>query len=362
MRQLTHLTGGTHPVVLGSGARHEVADLARGRRVFLVHPATLARQAEEIGALVDCHRFEVPDAEAAKTPQVLAAGWQEMARALITRTDLVVSLGGGATTDLAGFLAATWMRGVDVVHLPTTVLAMADAAIGGKTGINLPEGKNLVGSFHDPLAVLCDTDLLAGLPPREVSSGLAEVLKCGFIDDPVILDVVEADPRAVLDTTSPAFLDVLARAVAVKLAVVREDHDESTSHGEQVGRERLNYGHTLAHAIEAHEHFTWRHGEADAVGMVFAAELSRRVLGLDPAVVERTRLLAGRLGLPTRPGDTAWPLLRATMDLDKKARIDPATGRTVLRFIGLRAPARVAVVEDPDEALLAECFASLLAH
>lgn len=349
-----------YAVEVGPGVSSQLADLAAGRLVAMVHPPTLTTVADRLASRLDrVVTIPVPDAEAAKTPQVLARCWQELAEAGLTRTDLVVGLGGGATTDLAGFLAATWMRGIDVVQVPTTVLAMADAAVGGKTGINLAAGKNLVGAFHEPLAVLCDTDLLATLPTREVRSGLAEVLKCGFIDDPTILEEVTADPAEALDVTSPTFVDILQRAIAVKAHVVAGDLRESTSHGDRVGRERLNYGHTLAHAIEAHEHFTWRHGEADSVGMVFAAELSRRTLGLADAVVDLTRSVLASVGLPTTFDEVAWTTLRDTMSLDKKCRVEPATGRRILRFVGISAPGRVTMIEDPAEDLLVECFATL---
>lgn len=343
-----------YEVRIGTGVMAGLEQLSVGSRIALIHPASVnhlaARVRELVGEVVD---IEVPDAEAAKTPQVLVSCWDRLAAAGMGRGDTVIGLGGGATTDLAGFVAATWMRGVGVIQVPTTVLAMADAAIGGKTGINLETGKNLVGSFHEPAAVLCDTDCLEGLPLREVRSGMAEIVKCGFINDPVILNVVEKDPARALDTDSDEFYDILTRAVTVKASVVAGDLTESTSRGADVGRERLNYGHTLAHAVEAHQHFTWRHGEADAIGMIFAAELSAREVGLDRAVVQRTRDIMASLGLPTTFDATPWPDLRATMNLDKKVR------RGVLRFVGLRAPGHVEMIEGPDEDELTACFDTL---
>ncbi|AXE38800.1 3-dehydroquinate synthase [Acidipropionibacterium virtanenii] len=343
-----------YEVRIGSGVMAGLEQLAVGSRVALIHPASVshlaARVTELVGEVVD---IEVPDAEAAKTPEVLAGCWDRLAEAGLGRGDVVVGLGGGATTDLTGFVAATWMRGVRLIQVPTTVLGMADAAVGGKTGINIDAGKNLVGAFHEPAAVLCDTDSLDGLPVREVRSGMAEIVKCGFINDPVILNVIEKDPVRALDTASDEFFDVLTRAVRVKASVVSADPTESTSRGSEVGRERLNYGHTLAHAIEAHQHFTWRHGEADAVGMVFAAELSAREIGRSGDTVQRTRSVMAALGLPTTFDATPWPELRATMNLDKKVR------RGVLRFVGLRAPGHVQMIEGPDEDVLQECFATL---
>jgi 3-dehydroquinate synthase len=205
----------------------------------------------------------VPDGEAAKTAAVAAGLWEEFGRLGLTRSDAVVGIGGGAVTDLAGFAAATWNRGVRVLQVPTSRLSMVDAAVGGKTGINTAGGKNLVGAFHPPAAVLADTDVLAGLPEAEFRSGLAEVVKCGFIADPVICRLLEADPTGRKDT-----IELIARAVQVKVDAVGEDLYDTGR------REFRNYGHTLAHAIERVEDFGWHHGEAVAVGLVFAAELS----------------------------------------------------------------------------------------
>lgn len=354
-------TAKPYQVRIDSGAIHELADWVAGRQAAVVCPQTLVHLVPRFG-IDDPVIIEIPDAEAAKTPEVLVDGWRRLAEANITREDIIVGFGGGATTDVAGFLAATWMRGIDVIQVPTTVLAMADAAIGGKTGINIPAGKNLVGAFHEPIGVLCDTDLLRTLPVRQVRSGLAEIVKCGFIEDPVILDLISDDPRAGLDVTSQTFVEMLTRAITVKAGVVSADLQERTSSGSEVGRERLNYGHTLAHAIEAHKHFTWRHGEADAVGMVFAAELSHRYLGLPDEVVTRTRAILSAIGLPVTCDEVAWADLRETMNLDKKTRVDPQTGRRVLRFVGIHKPGQVAMIVDPDEAALAECYDRCLAR
>ncbi|MCI1749413.1 MAG: 3-dehydroquinate synthase [Acidipropionibacterium sp.] len=343
-----------YEVRIGSGVVKGLERLTTGSRVALIHPASVEFMAAPLrGRLDRVIDIEVPDAEAAKTSGVLAGCWDRLAEAGMTRGDVVVGLGGGATTDLAGFVAATWMRGIRLIQVPTTVLGMADAAVGGKTGINITAGKNLVGAFHEPAAVLCDTDALNHLPIREMRSGMAEIVKCGFINDPRILSIVEADPATVLDPESDAFAEVLTRAVGVKASVVATDLTESTSRGDKVGRERLNYGHTLAHAIEAHQHFTWRHGEADAVGMIFAAELSSRELGLSRQTVDRTREIMAGLGLPTTFEGTAWPQLRATMNLDKKTR------GTMLRFVGISAPGKVSMIEGPAEEELQECFATL---
>ncbi len=232
---------------------------------------------------IDAHRIEIPDAEAGKDLPVVGFIWEVLGRIGIGRKDALVSLGGGAATDVAGFAAATWLRGVSIVHVPTTLLGMVDAAVGGKTGINTEAGKNLVGAFHQPLAVLVDLATLETLPRNEIVAGMAEVVKAGFIADPVILDLIEADPEAALDPKGDVLPELIRRAIAVKAEVVAADEKESEL------REILNYGHTLAHAIERRERYQWRHGAAVSVGLVFAAELARLAGRLDDATADRHR-------------------------------------------------------------------------
>jgi 3-dehydroquinate synthase len=243
-------------------------------------------------------------------------------------------------TDLAGFVAATWLRGVQVVQVPTTVLGMVDAAVGGKTGINTAEGKNLVGAFWAPSAVVCDLDLLATLSPNESVAGFAEVVKAGFIWYPEILDLIEADHQAAVDPTSDAFRRCIELAISMKAHVVSEDFREGGL------REVLNYGHTLGHAIEHAERYRWRHGAAVSVGMMYAAELSRLAGRLPDAAAQRHRDVLGLLGLPTSYRAGAWPQLLATMQRDKKSRAG------MLRFIVLDDIARPTVLRAPDESLL----------
>src|SRR5919107_974718 len=266
--------------------------------------------------------IEVPDAERGKTIEVAARCWDALGAANFTRTDVVVGVGGGAVTDLAGFVAASWLRGVRWVPVSTSLLGMVDAAVGGKTGVNIAAGKNLVGAFHPPAGVLCDLDMLDTLPADDLVAGLAEVVKCGFIADPAILDLIEADPAAAADPRGPALRELVERAVRVKAHVVGADLRESGL------REILNYGHTLGHAIEKVEGYTWRHGHAVAVGTVYAGELSRLAGRLDDATADRHRAVLELLGLPTAYGG-AWPELLATMRVDKKARADR------LRFVVL---------------------------
>jgi 3-dehydroquinate synthase len=263
-----------------------------------------------------------------------------------------VGLGGGATTDLAGFVAATWLRGIKVVHVPTTLLAMVDAAVGGKTGINTAEGKNLVGAFHPPAGVLCDLQTLDSLPRHDRTAGLAEVVKTGFIADERILELVERDPgsltRQDLDDDARGVLrELVERSIAVKARVVGEDLREAGL------REILNYGHTLGHAVEHVERYQWRHGAAVSVGMVYAAELARLAGRLDDDVAARHREVLTGLGLPTTYRGDRWEQLLSAMRRDKKTRGD------LLRFVVLEGVARPTRLEGPDPALLTAAYAEI---
>jgi 3-dehydroquinate synthase len=336
-----------YDVTIGRDLLGLVADALgpRAAKVLIIHAPTLGAKAEVLRARIqqdgiEALLLEVPDAEGAKRVEVAAFGWEVLGKSDFTRTDAVIGLGGGAVTDLAGFVAATWLRGIRIVQIPTSVLGMVDAAVGGKTGINTAEGKNLVGAFWAPAAVFCDLDLLDSLPRNELLAGYAEVVKCGFIQDPRILELVETDLAAATDPSSPAFREAIERAIAVKTRVVGGDFTE------QGLREILNYGHTLGHAIEHAERYTWRHGAAIAIGMVFAAELSRMTRGLSDSAVERHRTILESLTLPTTyPGDH-WGHLLGTMQRDKKARAG------MLRFICLDDIGRPVVVDGPDDALL----------
>lgn len=334
-------------ISIGAGVRAELRQCLGPQvtKVLLIHQPIMSAEADRIrealAGEVTVLLAEVPDAEDAKRIEVAAFCWGIMGQSDFTRTDAVVSLGGGATTDLAGFVAATWLRGVRVVHIPTTVLGSVDAAVGGKTGINTAEGKNLVGSFHAPAAVLVDTELLASLPETEVRTGFAEVAKAGFIADTTILDDLEGNIDECLDLSTPLAADVLRRAIQVKANIVGEDFTE------QGLREILNYGHTLGHAIEHAERYRWRHGVAVSIGMMFAAELSRLVRALSDEDVDRHRVVLGeRLGLPLVYPGGRWETLRATMQRDKKAR------GAALRFVLLDAIGRPTVTTVGDDSLL----------
>ena len=347
---VTTPTGG-YDVHVGRGLLAQVPTLLpeRARRVVIIHQPSLRQVAEQLQESIGqtgrkAFAAEIPDGEEAKTAQVAGFLWGVCGQAEIGRTDLVIGLGGGAATDLAGFVAASWLRGVDVLQIPTTVAAMVDAAVGGKTGINTSEGKNLVGAFHPPVAVLADLDVLGGLGANDVAAGMAEVVKGGFIVDERILEIIEEDPAAALDVTSDAFRELVERKIRVKAAVVSEDLTE------QGNREILNYGHTLAHAIERNERYQWRHGAAVSVGMMFAAELSHLSGKLSEAEVDRHRAILTSLGLPTTYRDRQWPKLEDSMKRDKKTRAG------LLRFVVLDRIGSVSRIEGPDPALLLSAY------
>ena len=353
--------GDDYDVLVGRGLLDDPAAVAGllpsgVERVLVVHAGPLAGPARTLGAALTAaghtaYLEEVPDGEVAKTAEEAARLWGVLGRAGFTRSDAVVGLGGGTVTDLAGFVAATWLRGVAVVQVPTTLLGMVDAAIGGKTGINTAEGKNLVGSFHPPVGVLCDLDVLASLPAADLAAGMAEIVKAGFIVDPVILEIVERGGASggFVDwlADGPDLRELVERAIRVKAEVVAADLRESSL------REILNYGHTFAHAVELVESFTWRHGEAVAVGMVYVAELARLAGVLDASVVERHRAVLTSLGLPITYRGDRWDELLTAMRRDKKAR------GSLLRFVVLHGIGDPQRLEGPSEDLLRAAYAAV---
>ena len=351
MSDTTLHVGGASPydVVVGHGLTDRLPGiLGEGvERVAVLYAGSLGELVEPVvDSLVE--RYDVlalglPDGERAKTAPVASDCWEALGEAGFTRSDAVVTLGGGATTDLGGFVAATWLRGVRVVHVPTTLLGMVDAAVGGKTGINTGAGKNLVGSFHEPAGVLCDLSLLASLPREELGAGLGEVVKCGFIADPAILDIVEDIDPAGLTADSAELRELVERAIRVKIDVVVDDLRESGGPDGHPGREVLNYGHTLAHAIERTSDYSVRHGEAVAIGCVFVAELAARAGTLDLSVVDRHRAALSRVGLPTTYDAAPFEDLLAAMKVDKKAR------GSQLRFVVLDDIGRPRILAGPAE-------------
>ncbi len=345
--------GGDQPyeVVIGTGVLGALPGLVgkRAETVAVVHDERLAALAAAARRTLEDAGFRVvvtgvPAGEAAKDVTHLARLWTWLAEAKVTRSDCVVGIGGGAATDLAGFAAATWLRGVPVVLLPTTLLGMVDAAVGGKTAIDIAAGKNLVGAFHPPAGVLADLSALETLPRADYAAGLAEVIKAGFIADGEILRLVTADPRAAARPDGPHTLELVERAIAVKARVVSADLRESGP------REMLNYGHTLGHAIEKRERYAFRHGDAVAIGMVFAAEVARLSGRLTERDVTLHRDLLTAVGLPVTYRRDAWPELRATMSLDKKAR------GAKLRMVVLDGVGNPVIYDSPPEELLARAY------
>ncbi|CAM5560261.1 3-dehydroquinate synthase [Streptomyces badius] len=326
----------------------------RARRVAVLHPEALAETGEAVRQDLADQGYEaiaiqLPNAEEAKTVEVAAYCWKALGQTGFTRTDVIVGVGGGATTDVAGFVAASWLRGVRWIAVPTTVLGMVDAAVGGKTGINTAEGKNLVGAFHPPAGVLCDLAALESLPVHDYVSGMAEIIKAGFIADPVILDLVEADPEGARTPSGPHTAELIERSIRVKAEVVSSDLKESGL------REILNYGHTLGHAIEKNERYKWRHGAAVSIGMVFAAELGRLAGRLDDATADRHRTILESVGLPLAYRGDQWPKLLENMKVDKKSRGD------LLRFIVLDGIGKPTVLEGPDPAVLLAAYGEVSA-
>lgn len=352
-----------YDVVIGHGLLGRLAGMLEGaQRVAVIHPASLTVTAEAIRTDLadsgfDVTLIEVPDAEDAKTAEVAAFCWSALGASGFTRSDAVVGLGGGATTDLAGFVAATWLRGIRVVQVPTTLLAMVDAAVGGKTGINTDAGKNLVGSFWSPSGVLCDLTALATLPRNDLVAGMAEVVKVGFVRDTSILTDVLASPDAATDPASALLGDLIRRAIQVKADVVSLDFRETsaTSGDGSIGREVLNYGHTFGHAVERRERYRWRHGAAVAVGMMYVAELAALGGRLSQEDLELHRSVLTVLGLPRTYAAGHWRELSEAMAVDKKSR------GSMLRFVVLNGIGNPGIWSAPDPAFLTGAYDAISA-
>jgi 3-dehydroquinate synthase len=297
--------------------------------------------------------IEIPDGEAGKSPTTLNYIWDRLAAAGFTRSDLIVGIGGGTVTDISGFAAASWLRGIDWVAIPTTLAGMVDAAVGGKTGINSPYGKNLIGAFHSPVSVIVDTSWLKTLSDRDFAAGLAEVIKCGFIDDPKILSLIDSKSLAEVRRDSALVTELINRSISTKAKVVSEDFKESEL------REILNYGHTFGHAIERVSDYSIRHGEAVSIGMVFVAELSEQAGLINQETVSLHRNALAGIGLPTSlasvPGGNNWPALQAAMSLDKKAR------GSQVRFVVLNEIGNCGRLEGVTEEQLKSAYERLLA-
>jgi 3-dehydroquinate synthetase len=353
--------GGGYPVWVGTGLLERLGDLLPpfpgAEAAAVVFCAPVAAVAERVGRALGgrglaVHAIEVPAGEEAKRLEVIAGLYERLASVPTRRADPVLAVGGGATTDAAGFAAATWLRGVPLVNLPTTVLGMVDAAVGGKTGIDLPAGKNLVGAFHQPVAVVADLDTLAGLPAAEVRSGLAEVAKAGLVGDPGLVEALIGSAGPALGADPDALAPLVEGAVRVKASVVGADEHENAGNG-PAGRLVLNYGHTLGHALERLAGYRGlRHGEAVAIGMVFAARVAEAIGLAGPGLAAGHVELLAALGLPVaRPGLDPELVLQA-MGTDKKHRKG-------LRLVLLRAPGEPEVVPAPDRDVLVAAIRSL---
>ncbi len=335
-----------YEVIVGCNWRSELSTRASER----VRCAVVITQSmkDAVGNLEagDCEFIYcvIPDGEEGKSPDVLLKLWNWMAAAGLTRSDLVVGIGGGAITDIAGFAAATYLRGIDWIAVPTSVAGCVDAAIGGKTGANLEYGKNLVGSFHSPQTVLIDPSWFATLSDRDFAAGLAEVIKCGFIRDGEILKLLRDRDLASIRNDGSLVLDLIQRAVQVKADVVSGDFKESFN------REILNYGHTFGHAVEKHSQYSLRHGECVAIGMAFMAHLQSD-LGLITDEVRDLHLsLLSDLNLPVTYSAGEWPELRALMSMDKKSR-----GNT-LRFVTISQIGKTDRIADVAQANLVRAY------
>ncbi len=325
-----------YSVVVGANGPDEIKSIsAEHRKVLLVAPTALIKLFK-LKESKNLSIISTPAGENQKSIKVLESVWRKCAAVGIERSDAIIGFGGGATTDLAGFAAATWLRGIDWYAMPTSLAGMVDASIGGKTGLNSQSGKNLIGSFYSPKSVLIDTSYLTKLPARDLSAGMAEVIKCGFISDYKILNLVQDD---VID-----FDQLIYRAVKVKAKVVAKDFKESKL------REILNYGHTLGHAIEKDSKFRLRHGEAVSIGMVFAAELSNELVDLSKEVVDLHRVLSSNFKLPISYPKSRWKSLSALLLKDKKVK------QGKVRFIGISKIGKPVWLEDVPSNTLARVY------
>ena len=341
----------SYPIRIGSGLLRDPVSyqLLRGRRAMLVTDENVARTHLD------------PVLQALKLPRdqalILKAGesqksWEQAGEVLdwmlasrLSRDGALIALGGGVVGDLTGFCASLYQRGIDFVQLPTTLLAQVDSSVGGKTAVNHPRGKNLIGAFHQPIAVVADTETLSTLPPRELRAGLAEVIKYGLLADPILFSWLEKNLDRILALESQFIAETIERCCSIKARIVGLDERESVAGGP---RALLNLGHTFGHAIETFTGYSeWLHGEAVAAGMCMAADLSHRLGWIKAAELERATRLLGRVGLPTSPPDGMTPEgFRDLMGLDKKVK----GGK--LRLVLLRSIGEAVLTSDFDDSAL----------
>jgi len=332
----------TYQVRLTQSWREDLATICEGRtRVAVIVSETYAPDLTALMTLdFELHVFQVPDAENGKSIATLNKLWNWLGAAGFTRSDVVIGIGGGAVTDLAGFAAASWLRGLDWVAVPTSLAGMVDASVGGKTGINSDYGKNLIGAFHSPIAVLIDTNFLSTLSDRDIAAGMAEVIKCGFIADPEILEIAGSHSVDTLRQNPDVIAGLIRRAVMVKAQVVSSDFKESFA------REALNYGHTLGHAVEIFSKYQLRHGEAVSIGLVYAAELASARGLISQAELDMHRTILSAYGLPITYDRQAWQKIAPLLALDKKTRGD------TIRFVALNGIGTTIRLEDLSSAEL----------
>jgi 3-dehydroquinate synthase len=345
----------SYPIIIGPGVIRDnraLTDLVQGRQVAVVTNARVdglygQRLSGALEGAADALTVRLPEGEQHKDWNSLNLIFDALLASHFDRRCLIIALGGGVVGDMAGFAAATYQRGVDFVQVPTTLLAQVDSSVGGKTAINHPLGKNMIGAFHQPRLVLADTETLASLPPRELSAGLAEMLKHGAIADPRYLSALERDMAKLRSGDGEALAAAVLRSCEIKAQVVGADERESGL------RAILNFGHTFGHAIEAGAGYgQWLHGEAVGAGMVMASDLSCRLGLIDAGVVTRIRESVAAAGLPVK--GPAWPAERyiELMSVDKKAR------QGVPKFVLLDGLGRALLREAPVEAVkatLAHC-------
>lgn len=319
----------------------------RGQVAIIVSEAMRDRLTDLPQTEAQIHIFTVPDSEAGKSFATFNKVLDWLGAAGFTRNDLVVAVGGGAVTDLSGYVASSWLRGIDWVAVPTTLAAMVDAAVGGKTGINSEYGKNLIGAFYSPVAVLVDLSWLSTLSDRDFAAGLAEVVKCGFIVDPEIIEKLSNKNLAQVRVDRHLTLELITRSVAVKAKVVSGDFRESYD------REILNYGHTLGHAIELQSKYQLRHGECVSIGLVYAALLAKQVGLLSQDITDLHTQILANLDLPVTYKLELWAELRASMAIDKKSRSG------VLRFVAISELGKTLRIEAPSEEELYQAYERL---
>jgi 3-dehydroquinate synthase len=338
MSEITVSSERDYSVLISQSWRSSLSESVPGRaRVALIVSESLTTRVQglDLGS-VEIFTFAIPDGEAGKSSETLLKIWDWLGAAGFTRSDLIVGIGGGAVTDFAGFAAASWLRGLDWIAIPTTVAGAVDAAIGGKTAINSDYGKNLIGAFHSPIKVIIDLDWFSTLSDRDFAAGLAEVVKCGFIADGKILDLLRGKKVSDLRSEQSLVKELVERSVKVKSEVVSQDFKESFA------REALNYGHTLGHAVELDCGYSMRHGECVSIGMAFMANLQLDLGLISKELAEDHLQILQDLDLPIKYKRESWPKLLAHMSVDKKSR-----GNS-LRFVTISEIGKTDRLENPD--------------